>query len=322
MPLDHYISQVHLKLFNSPALGDRVYAIRKSDLRTFTPNTKRICVITDGSTNAYLRDDRKIEEFLKTVEPNYNRALQKLRTEKIDAECIYTIAGFIAFVISCSPAAMRIHAGPLKKIVESTAELLENRELLPPPPPELGGKTLFELLKKGTVRVTVDEKYPQAIGIDQILQSTAMFGNFRWEILHNPFNDSPFFTSDFPAAIERTNDLRVLNRIVPLAPDLALRVHPNIMLDRENTDFAFQDFQCRSREVDRGEVRNLNRLIVQCAEETVFYRDDMRWIGRFVARNSGYRIEPQTVEFPTEKGVLFVSTQRIKIKPRGWQTQP
>ncbi len=43
MPLDHYIPQVHLKNFYSPVLGDRMYATRKSDLKSFTPNSKSVC---------------------------------------------------------------------------------------------------------------------------------------------------------------------------------------------------------------------------------------------------------------------------------------
>ena len=63
MPLDHYVSQVHLKKFYSPALGNRMYAIRKSDLKVFTPRSEDVCRIMDGSTNAYLREDRAIEGF-------------------------------------------------------------------------------------------------------------------------------------------------------------------------------------------------------------------------------------------------------------------
>lgn len=46
----------------------------------------------DGSTNAYLREDRAIEDFLKTIEPNYNAALDKLIAGdgEIDNTCIYT----------------------------------------------------------------------------------------------------------------------------------------------------------------------------------------------------------------------------------------
>ena len=232
MPLDHYISQVHLKKFNSPALGDRIYAIRKSDLKTFTPNSRAVCVVNDGSTNAYLLEDRAIEKFLETIEPKYTSALEKLAGQKIDQECIYTIAGFVAYVISCSPAGMRIHSGPLKSTVETTAAMMETAGLLPPQPPELAGTSLTELLQKGAVQVKIDAKYPQAMGISSILERTATFGNFKWEILLNDFGDSPFFTSDFPAAIEKTEDPRILNRIVPLAPNLALRIRPDLSLER------------------------------------------------------------------------------------------
>jgi hypothetical protein len=68
MPLDHYIPQVHLRKFYSPALSERMYATRKSDLKSFTPNSKAVCVINNGRTNSYLRDARWIEEFLKAID--------------------------------------------------------------------------------------------------------------------------------------------------------------------------------------------------------------------------------------------------------------
>src|SRR5712691_10458734 len=155
MPLDHYVSQVHLRKFYSPALGNRLlYAIRKSDLRAFTPDSGAVCGIQDGSTNAYLREDRAIEDFLKTIEPNYNAALDNLVAEEIDHTCIYTIAGFVAYVISCSPAGMRIGSGPFKSTVETTAATMEAKGLLPPPPPQLGDTTLTALLRDGAVNVT------------------------------------------------------------------------------------------------------------------------------------------------------------------------
>lgn len=311
MPLDHYISQVHLKKFYSPELGDRMYAIRKSDLKQFKPNSSAVCGISDGSTNAYLRENREIEDFLKTIEPNYNTALDKLMTEKIDDECIYTIAGFVAYVISCSPAGMRIHSGPLKSTVEATAAMIDAQGLLPPPPSTLGGANLTDLLHSGKVKVTVDPKYPQAIGISSIRRSTATFGNFKWEILHNNFDDSPFFTSDFPVAIEKTSDPRILNRIVPLAPNIALRLIPDINLDREKADFTFSSFGFQTRNVSRQEVARLNCLIVRCAEDFVFYRDDHSWVQPFIAKNRNYRIEPYTSKLKTSTGVIIISTQKI-----------
>ena len=311
MPLDHYVPQVHLRKFYSPALGGLMYAIRKTDLKGYTPNSKAVCRIMDGSTNAYLREDRAIEDFLRTVEPNYNAVLDKLMAGEIDHTCIYTIAGFVAYVISCSPAGMRIASGPLKSTVETTAAMMEAQGALPPPPPQLGDTTLTKLLRDGAVAVTIDPKYPQAIGINSILEGTAAFGNFKWEILHNDFDDSPFFTSDFPAAIEKTDDPCILNRIVPLAPNLAVRIRPDLTLDRSRADLSFANFGYRSRKIGRKELVKLNCLIVRCAEDSVFYRDDHPWVRPFVTKNRHYCIEPHTHRLTTPPGTLIVSTQRV-----------
>jgi hypothetical protein len=311
MPLDHYIPQVHLKKFYSPVLGDRMYATRKSDLKSFTPNSKTFCGINDGSTNAYLKEDRAIEEFLKTIEPKYNEALAKLSGDKIDEQCIYTISGFVAYVVSCSPAGMRIQSGPLKSSVETVAAMMEARGLIPPPPKELGGESLVGLLGTGAVEVKVDPKFPQAIGISSIHRSLAIFRNCRWDILLNGFNDSPFFTSDFPAAIEETTNRLIINRIVPLAPNLVVRIRPDPTIDKDLADFSFANFRCRRRNISHKEVEEINRLIVRCAEDTVFYRDDSAWVQRFIAKNRYYRVEPSTSKLPTRNGSLLIS--RLKI---------
>ncbi|MBI1919577.1 MAG: DUF4209 domain-containing protein [Geobacter sp.] len=140
MALDHYVSQVHLRNFYSPDLGKRMYAIRKSDLKEFTPKSDDVCRIENGSTNEYLEDERAVEEFLKGIEPNYNSALEKLRANCLDVECIYAIAGFVAYIATCSPTAMRIKSSPLRGVVEETSRILDAKGEFPPPPPELGGK--------------------------------------------------------------------------------------------------------------------------------------------------------------------------------------
>jgi len=311
VPLDHYVSLVHLRKFYSPALGKRMYAIRKTDLKAFTPDSQAVCRIMDGTTNAYLSNDRAVEDFLKTGEPNYSAAVVQLVTGEIDGQCVHAIAGFIAYVMACSPAGMRIQAGPLRSIVEADVALMEARGALPPPRPVLRGLGLTELLHSGAVKTTIDPEFPQAIGIQSLLRIMALFGNFKWEIRRNCADDSPFFTSDFPVAIEPTDAPWILNRIVPLAPTLALRIRPDPTVDRNALDLTFSGFGYRRRDLGRDEVTRLNRLIVRCAEETVFYRDDHAWVRPFVAKNRHYRIEPDTHRVATPSGTLLVLTQRI-----------
>jgi hypothetical protein len=57
-------------------------------------------------------------------------------------------------------------------------------------------------------------------------------------------------------------------------------------------------------------------LIVRCAEDTVFYRDDSAWVQRFIAKNRHYRVEPNTSTQPTRKGSLLISRPKIvETKP-------
>jgi hypothetical protein len=315
MPFDHYISQVHLKNFNSPALDGMLYAIRKSDLRRFQTKSRDICRIHDGSTNAYLTESRAIEEFLKDVEPRYNASLAKLRENKPDQESIFCIAGFVAYIINCSPGAMRIHSGPLKATLASTATLLDAQGEIPKAPKALGGKSMTELLADGTVTFDVDPKYPQAIGVTSVMNHVSIFGNSSWEILHNEEADSPFFTSDYPVAIE-TFDLNTpINRVVPLAPDLAIRIQPDIRLSRTPPDLSFAKFKVSSRKLRPKEISDLNRLIVRCAEDLVLYRDDHAWVESFVAKNCRYRVEPVTQTLKHDGGDLIVATHRIQGRP-------
>lgn len=306
MALDHFVSQVHLRNFNSPKLGKLMYAIRKYDLREFTPKSDDVCRIENGSTNEYLEDERVVEEFLKGIEPNYNRSLEKLRSNNIDAECIYTIAGFLSYIATCSPTAMRIKSSPLKAVVEETSQILDAK-----PPPELAGKGLTDLLEEGMIPVKIDPKYPQAIGITSILSHTSIFGNFRWEVLINSHDENPFFTSDYPIAIEQTSDLRIHNKIIPLAPDVAIRICPNLDFDKKSVDFTFSGFSHRVRKPSRDEIMKINRLIVRCAEETVFFRDNYPWVPNFVKRNAKYRINPMTKKIPHGKGTVIWFTQEI-----------
>jgi hypothetical protein len=313
MPFDHYISQVHLRKFYSPVLGERMYALRKSDLRSFTPSSGSVCGINDGSTNLFLKEHRAIEDFLRTIEPKYDKSLAKLTKGDIDEECIYTIGGFVAYFQSCSPAGMRIQSEPLKSIVEAEAALLEASGRIPKAPKELGGKSLAGLMDTGAVKVEVDQKFPQAIGINSILESVAIFGNFRWDILLNDFNEIPFFTSDSPVAIEKTRDRRIINRIVPLSPNLAIRIRPDLTIDKGLADLSFANFRCHRRKISHKEAVEINRLIVRCAEDIVFYRDDSPWVQRFIAKNRHYRVE--LTKSKQRAGNGFLVTSKLEIVP-------
>lgn len=312
MPLDHFVSQVHLRGFYSSQLRNRLYAIRKSDLKEFTPRSEDVCRIQDGNTNSYLNIERAIEDFLKIIEPAYNESVENLRTGTPNPKTIFTIAGFAAYVSICSPGGMRISSGMTRNVLATTGQVLENAGKIPKLPKEMGNSFL-EAVNSGNLNIGVDPKHPQAIGISSIHKYVSAFGNFKWDILLND-TDSPFFTSDYPIAIETSPDPRILFRIVPLAPDIAIRILPT-PIDTKKIDFTFPLFGWRRHKATRYEVRKINELLVRCAEDCVFFRDDKPWVKGFVAKNSGYRVEMVVQRFPTGNGG-FLTWHRQQIMSR------
>ena len=42
-------------------------------------------------------------------------------------------------------------------------------------------------------------------------------------------------------------------------------------MNRERADFAFANFDCQDKRLGRRDVAQINKLIVRCAEELVFF---------------------------------------------------
>jgi hypothetical protein len=309
MALDHYVSQVYLKNWYSGAIGNRLNVIRKAELKKFTQISENVCRIEDGSTTPYLEEPRAIEDFLKSIEPKYNSALAKIRARQIDSECIHTIAGFAAYIVCCTPAAKRIHTGGIKAHQEATAILMDEQGLFPPPPAELGGATLTELLESGKINIEIDERFPQALGISTLIDRLSLWGNSPWDILIIRDNENEFFTSDFPCAIETCGE--ICNQIIPLAPDIAVRIRPDVRLRGHEVNLAFTNFSADYRKVDYDEIRRVNTLLVQCAEDMVFFRDDKPWIQKFIEKNKFYHVGMINVRKRTTTGFKIFQRQKI-----------
>lgn len=308
MALDHFISQVHLKNFYAEPLdGRKMYAYRKSNLQTFPCDARDVCRISEGSTNEFLTEPRLLEEFLKNVEPKYNHAAQALADEKFGFDEVLVIAGFAAFVLACSPTAMRLGASSLSKLAATEIELIKRMGELPPLPPELGAASATELVKSGKLIVETDPKFPQGMGISQLPALTKSLASFCWEIIKNPDSTTtPFLTSDFPVAIEAPGPPAV--RVLPLRPDLAVRVYPIVRpptLPDELTDFRY-----RMLIANTNAVREINRSIVQSAEEFVFSPLSTIGLAKLVRKYAKFRLEMDNVRIPQGTGFLLLNTIR------------
>ena len=194
-----------------------------------------------------------IEDFLPYIEKNYKDSIEKIKNGKINPDIIYVIAGWVAYVNSCSPAGMRIHSEHPKALAYEIARSLESRGMLP----HSENFSLTDSLDSGDVVIKVDPKHPQSLGIKNIEKCTYMLGNYRWEALINNFTDSPFFTSDYPIAIENSRNAIFSNLIIPLSPNLALRIHTN---QEKSFDTNFKQNIFNRKEISHDEVRKINQL--------------------------------------------------------------
>lgn len=279
--------------------------------------------MADGSTTQYLDNPRAIEEFIKPIEHNYNLACAQLLNDKISVTTIFVVSGFASFVQICAPTSLRVHAGSLENLTTIESELLDRMGMLPKAPPELGGKSLSELIKEGTVKMEIDSNFPKAIGVSNFRSSLLAFGNFRWDILLNDWPNSPFLTSDFPLAVEETQDPRVINRVLPLTPKLAVRIRPRLDLTKlELASDEFKHFRFRRLNLSQSEVRKINQTIVRSAEDIVFSSVGLPWLAKFVERNRRFRVQGIYDKLPHGTGFISLTRTRVRECAAPLLTQP
>ena len=316
MPLDHYVSQVHLKRFYAPDLGGKkMHAIRKADGRAFPCGAADVCRIEGGNTNAFLSEPRMIEEFAKLFEPKYNWACAFLEQGEVHPDAVFVIASFAAFVMSCSPTGMRLGSAPFEARLPIEARLINRLGLFDPVPPELGEKSVTELIDEGSIAFDIDARYPQAVGISNIIDHVTAFGNFHWDILLNEHAGTPFFTSDFPVAVEATRDPHLVARIVPLTPQLAIRICPRVELSGKKLEPTFERFSFSVLRPARQEILAINRTIVRSAESLIFHSTPAPWVASFVCKHAKFRVEIETLNTAVDTG--FLSVSRTIVRERG-----
>ncbi|MBS2010556.1 MAG: DUF4238 domain-containing protein [Cyanobacteria bacterium SZAS TMP-1] len=311
MALDHYVPQVHLRHWVSGNNGPLLNVIRKSDFFKFTPLPRNICAVPQGSTNRLLAEPRKIEETLAGIEPKYNKAVASLSRAEFDNETVWTIAGFAACIMVASPTALRLHNPTHTAILRDMAVMLDRRGLLP----GSSGMRFSRHVASGATDFRVDGRFSQSILAENMNRTIGLLTHGDWEVLHNRFPDCPFFTSDYPIALEVSEDDRRLNnKVIPLTPNMALRIKPNIEVNHQ--DPPFTNLTVRRRALSRGEVKRINTLIVRSAEEVVVYLKEHNWVPDFVDRNRRYWIDGVVTKTRVSpRRVLYITRQQIVERP-------
>lgn len=290
-----------------------MYAYRKSDGAQFPCGSEDVCRIEHGSTNPFITEPRALEEFLKGIEPHYSAACSALLKGQFNLDDILVIAGFVSFIIGTSPTAMRLGAAYFERLTHTEIELMDRAGMLDDAPPELGGKSATELIQNGVLVVKTDAKFPQAMSISSILEQTKTFASFHWEILLNRNTERfPFLTSDYPAAIEGFGGQMPATRIIPLQPNLAIRILPQIR--PIGSAKMANDFRYKIRKVSPIEVRTINLSIVRCAENLVFSPVEADWVALLVEKNANFQVELKHERVPKGTGYKLTNSMVVRAK--------
>jgi hypothetical protein len=195
-------------------------------------------------------------------------------------------------------------------MVAEYAKTLEQKGELPKAPKSLGYDKFSEMIDKGVIDIDVDPKYPQAIGISNILERVAVWAQSDCQVLINNCEDLPFLTSDSPVALEITPGSPIIPRVIPLAPDLAIRIVPHLNAGRDYLD-GVAKFSPVFRRISRAEVKQINKNIVRCAEASVFASIRRKGLERMVSKNSDIFVFPNIVVEREQNCRRIISSFRV-----------
>lgn len=320
MSKDHYIAQTYLKHFIDPKFGTLMHAYRKHDLKYFTPTTKDICYEEGWDTNPYFQDSRAVDQYLKIVEPKWNRGVDNIEDLLRYEEVKYFMAGYIAVMASCSPTAVRTSTESIANIIASSGEMIAHQiqvqpELFPDVKP-LPQETFDKIMETGGLKANIDPKFSHAQMISNLLDMQWHFYKSPWMILVNE-TDSPFLTSDFPVAYYYAKpESQIPYRYVPISPRHSILIKPS--LEDANRKFPKEEMkQFPNTTVDITAVKHkfvriLNILMVQGAESLVLSAKNESWIPNLVKRHKDWCMDSGTVRMPYDDGELIIS----RMKPR------
>lgn len=289
MARDHFVSQVHLKQFIDPNDGRRTNAVRKSDLKVFSPRPKDVCAVENGNSNPYLVEERLIERLLAEIEPAYEPNLQKIRNGCVDGRVREVFGGFAAAVMISAPTFRRLARPAITRALIEHAKRLHEAEPFPPFPisgnSKYDGKSLPELIESGLIKFNVDMQMPQAMVAAKLGNLVNIFTNCDWEILQLS-GEGRLLTSDFPFALLDSVHRDRCSRFMPLSVDLGIVFH-NALSGRSEKFGGIQKFEVSSK----SKVAYLNRSIVKSAEDVVFCSTNDSWFRSLVHKYRNFRLD-------------------------------
>ncbi len=315
MRKDHYISQAYLRLFVG-ADGNLVPYYKNDSVIVGKPKRpKSICFETEGDTNKYFENPRLLDKFLPAFENHWGNNIIKLERGVLDANTKYELAGYIAFLRSCTPTAKRFNqksiAGDIEPLFYKIGlSTLDNADYLS----DEDKLTLRNAIQKKEIEIKIDREFAHAQGIRALEGMINTYYCSYWLVLINR-TDIPFITSDNPAILYYQNMQQQIAQTytyVPLKPSIALLIIPDLDMARASLEDVkrYSNSEDRFGVIKKSYVKKFNEAIVKSAERIILHQKKEDWIEQLVRKYSKWRVDAIVSHIPTGRGFMTITRQQ------------
>lgn len=299
MAKDHYVAQTYLRQFSINGRNGFVNVVWKQNLQS--PKVKSVssvCYEKNGSDNYYFPDNpRVVEDYLKLYELRWAECVQKVSRGTYTDETKSLMAGYFAYLRTCTPTAMRLGSEGYIDFVKHFYDKLEEKEYSNP---DSKYRDVIETIRKhGGTKIEVDKKYPAAIGVTNLINIQSVIARSPWIVFKNE-TSMPFVTSDNPVCLQYY-DVKFADFYCPITPWLAIVIHPL----RENEEAGPDHIGSFKPEG----VEKMNRLVVQSAEDLVIC-NDLSGTEGLVREFQNWRVELRKIKIPSGNGHVIIHQQK------------
>lgn len=303
MPQDHYVAQTYLGAFIDPKTN-HLHAYGKRGSGYFTPSPDSVCKTMNwDQTPKFLSPPDALGLWLKIFEPHWASVVAKLAaSHDLAPDEKYAIAGYWAYLSTCTPAWRRVAADLQQHELDTIyverfiAHAQTHLDEFPK------AADYLPLLKDGKFRVEIDKDFPKALVATQLLKHQWCLYHEAWDVIWND-TDELFLTSDNPSCLdyEYGGPIRAA-RYLPLAPRLALwtLIHPK-NLPETRTDIPPAKPSAGRRATTKF-VRDMNRLVIQSAEDIVLASEPKPYIPRCVQKYKSWKVRAEVRRIPVADG--------------------
>jgi hypothetical protein len=315
---DHYVAQTYLK--NFAGSDGLLHAFRKSDGKHFPSRPRDVCHEWNGDLiEDFLSDPAALAKYRKIFEPAWNPAINEITSGPITSINKLAIAGYWANLLVFTPTSRRLDLTAHDRRV---IDHLRARDTLSTEAgkPDAELKRILVPFETGEFQVETKPDAMRAMRATQLWKFTWLLYNSNWIVMVNETN-TEFLTSDNPVSFDDPGQWRgqrpSLPRYFPLTPRVCLYCDMSeaaLTLRRDSEpDFSRtpQGILKRAQIPLRG-IREVNRAVVQCAEDLVFSSTDLPSIDSLVKEYARYRVEMDFIEIRKPGSILHGMSTRVR----------